>query len=141
VIAPHDIDIDYAIESALVAPGDFTEMRPVREWLRAELASSSLRGHFGSSFTDYIAATLDTVSKQSNVVKLGKRVRQHARMFLPDEVRSWVPRQPRRARFSPKWVAVRAWIAARMLDRLAADARYGTRAHLDPLPSLLSAAS
>lgn len=140
VIAPHDIDVAYAIESALVSPCDFTEMPKVRAWLHAELGGSSIRRHFGDTFAGFLDGTLDTVTKRSGVAKLGKRVRQHARMLLPEEVRSWVPRQPRRVAFAPKWVAVRAWLAARMLDRLAADARHGAHAHLDALPSLISAA-
>jgi len=130
IVAPLDVSVDYAIENAIISPQDFLQTPRVREWLSECLCAQSLRQRFTPQLADYLLAAVAPPVKAGLRVRAGaygRRARQYARMTLPEAARALVRRTPHQRTFDPRWVALRACIASGMQERLAQDAKAGSR--------------
>lgn len=125
VIAPRDIRVPYAVESALVPPRELTASPAVRELLCDELGSERLRGAFTSGFADYLLEAVGRRQADPLRRRLLDGPRRRLRRWLPGAVRAQVHRKPKRKPLDLRWIALRAYIASRMLERLKIDARNG----------------
>lgn len=125
VVAPRDVSVRYAVESALVPPGALTASPAVRELLCDELGSQRLRGVFSAKFADYLLSAVGRGQAAPLGNHLLRSTRRRLRLWLPGSVRAWVNSKPKRRALDLGWVALRAYIASRMMERMEIDARNG----------------
>lgn len=125
VVAPHDVPIPYAVDSALDTRRNLMARPAFTEMLCDELASRRLRNAFTGRFADYLLASFSGVPAASLSRRLLARSRQSLRLLFPVAVRSRLRRKREVRVWDPRWVALRACIASHMLERLAIDARIG----------------
>jgi hypothetical protein len=123
VVAPHDVPIPYAADSALVAPRDLMANREFSAMLCDELASRQLRNTFSSEFADFLLASFSSATAEPLARRLLAGPRRRLRLMVPAKLRSRLRREPKKQSLDLRWVALRACIASRMLARLAIDAR------------------
>lgn len=138
VVAPHDVPVPYAIESALVAPNDLMSNTAFASMLCDELTSQRLRNAFSSEFADFLLASFPRAPAEPLARRLLAGSRRRLRLVVPAKLRARLRRKPKARSLDLRWIALRACIASRMLTRLAADARDGYRqAIVEPVPSVV----
>jgi hypothetical protein len=130
VVAPHDVPVAYAVDSALVPPRSLMANRPFAELLCDELGSLRFRNAFTGEFADFLLASFSAPRPQAPIRGLLEAPRRHLRRLVPAHVRSRLRKAPKRKSLDLNWVALRAYIASRMLERMSDDARVGR----GPLP-------
>jgi hypothetical protein len=123
VVAPRDVPIPYAIDSALVPTGDLLSTPAVRELLCDELSSRRLRNAFTNSFADYLLSSYSRARDEPLFRRLTVGPRRYLRLWMPTAIRSRLRRSTPNPPPDLRWVALRAYIVSRMYERLATDAR------------------
>jgi len=125
VVAPHDVPISYAVDSALVPPQNLMANRAFAEVLCDELGSLRFRNAFTGEFADFLLASFSGPRAQPLGRSLLESPRRHLRRLVPARVRSRMRKAPKRKGLDLNWVALRAYLVSRMLERLSDDARTG----------------
>jgi hypothetical protein len=135
VVAPHDVPVRYAIESALLTRQQLLANPAFVELLCDELASRRLRNAFTAAFADFLLIALS--SARAEALSRGEitGLRRRLRLLMPAQLRSRLRRKPKGRSLDLGWVAMRAYIASRMIERLAVDAQDGQRAAADDRPA------
>lgn len=138
VVSPHDVPVPYAIESALVTRQELLANPAFVEVLCDELASRRFRNTFTSEFADFLLASFSSGPAESRSGPLLTGPRRRLRLLVPAKLLSRLRRKPKGRSLDLRWVALRAYIASHMLERLAIDAQNGTRAlaHQRPAPAV-----
>ena len=134
VVAPHDVPIEYAIDSALVAPRDLMANSAFATMLCDELTSLHLRSAFTSQFADFLLASFSNAPAEPLARRLLAAPRRRLRLLVPAKLRSRLRREPKARSLDLRWVALRACIASHMMARLVDDARLGYRQTVDVEP-------
>lgn len=125
VVAPHDVPVGYAVDSALVAPRNLMANQAFAELLCDELGSLRFRNAFTGEFADFLLASFAAPRAAAPVRGLLEAPRRHLRRLVPARVRTRLRKAPQRKGLDLNWVALSACIASRMLGRMADDARRG----------------
>lgn len=123
VIAPYELPIRYALDTALVPPKDLMANPLVAEFLCDELGSMRLRQTFTGEFADFLLASFARKSTPSVAKGLLAGPRRRLRLLVPAGMRSRMRSKPKRKSLDLNWVALRAYISSRMLERMSVDAR------------------
>lgn len=135
VVAPHDVPVRYAIESALVTRQQLYATPAFAELLCDELASRRLRNVFTSAFADFLLASFSRAPGDSLARRLLTGSRRRLRLLISAKQRSRLRKKPRERSLDLRRVALRAYIASRMFERLAVDARNGGGAVAEERPA------
>lgn len=135
VMAPKDVPVRYAIESALVKQQQILANPSFLELLRDELTSRRLRNVFTAAFADFLLAALSRAPAESLSRGLMTGPRRRLRLLMSAQLRSRLRRKPKGRSLDLAWVAMRACIACRMIERLAIDAQESRRAVADDRPA------
>jgi hypothetical protein len=126
VIAPSDIGVRYAVETALVKPMEFLATASVKEWLSDQLGSAWLRGIFTASFADHLLHAVYAGGVGSGRANgTFERARRFARWAVPSSLRASLSVAPRHRVLPMALIALRACLVSQMLERLGDDARMG----------------
>ncbi len=125
VVAPLDLPIRYASDSALVPRGQLMEMPAMREALCDELSSRHLRGALTGQFADYLLNSWPSPAASPRA-GFWQRARRRLRVYVPASLPAHFGGKLKAQSLDVRWIALRAYIVSRMLNRLAADARHET---------------
>lgn len=126
VVAPLDLPIRYARDSALVTPGQLLEISAVRELLCDELSSQDLRGALSAQFADHLLNSWPRPAARSRA-GYWQRCRKQLHLRVPASLRRRLRGNGKAKSLDVRWIALRAYIVSRMLNRLEADARWSAR--------------
>jgi Asparagine synthase len=127
VVAPLDLPIRFASDSALVTPGQLLDAPAVREVLCDELSSQQLRGALTGQFADYLLNSWPSPAASPRAGFL-QRSRSQLRLRVPARLRARLRGKGKAKSLDVRGIALRAYIVSRMLGRLAADARWSADA-------------
>ena len=127
VVRRHGLPVPYAIDSALVPAGNLLAEPVVREFLCDELSSRRFRGAFSSSFADYLLGSFSAAGDEVLSRSLLAGPRRYLRLWVPARLRSRLRRNVRNPPPDLRRLAIRAFIASRMHERLTMDAWNGGR--------------
>jgi len=126
VVTPYDVPVAYAVDSALVPPRNLMTNQGFKEVLCDELASLRFRNAFTGEFADFLLASFSVPrALPPGQGLLEGPPRRRFRRLVPARLRSRLRRVPKRKSLDLNWVALRAYIASRMLERMSVDARVG----------------
>lgn len=126
VIAPRDIPVPYAVESALVPPRELLGEARLRDLVCDELSSESTRGIFAPPFVDFLLSAWPKDPVAAGTARF-KTARRYLRMWTPQGLRSRIQKEARTKSIDLRWVALRAYIVCRMQARLAVASRDAAR--------------
>ena len=126
VVAPLDLRIPNASDSALVTPTQLLDVRDVQEVLCDELSSQRLKGALSAQFANFLLnAWPRPVARPRN--GFWRRFRRQVGSRVPTSLRTRLRGSFKAKSLDVRWVALRAYIVSRMHDRLAEDARCAAR--------------
>jgi len=126
VVAPFDLRIRNASDSALVTQGQLLDVPAVQEVLCDELSSRRLKGALSGPFANFL---LNAWPKTAGRPRSGfwRQFRRQLAVRVPTSLRTRLRGGFKAKSLDVRWIALRAYIVSRMHDRLADDARCTAR--------------